>query len=1181
MNKKGRKEGEEGEEEKGLVWKLPQLKSKQLGKLGPAFGIGAGCGLGFGIGLLGGAGFGPGIPGLQVGVGFGAGCGVGLGFGYGVGRGIALDENRRYSNVGHLSHRPLNFSTQSEVSMGFATALWFRDAILEVAKLSRDQNVFRSFREGNKVYVIQKQRNDRGNFVTVTVLGDSKGRGGVIILEGRESWGWRGISMEVDGLLRSKAFEHQSANHHRRQTAGNSTATGNLRKELYTFKEAVTQGNDIPNISPNPGGDKITEEVMAKNEVFLNLKVKLIWGTDGKWQAAWAGLTDSGPSGISGPLLQNPIHDPKSGPTQDINPGPKHSLKPGPTHTSRSQVWRPIGSNPNNMSNIANKGDKTGSGVVEPRFPEVTVSNRFSFFQVGESSGTRETADLASPPVADPEDSDPLTGMTENRAVTLAPAVTIAHPPAGVTENRAVTLALAVTIAHPPAGEDIARTWGSSSNWMLELRDGRRITIPLSLIRSMPSHDGEDEHEIPLTVAPIYCGDGGSTVERADLSAMGRFYEETPLEVAPLAMAGSAGEGLEIGGDLKVGIDRKIPSSPTQVLEQFQEFGRELGVSFEGFEEELLILLKAIEDRRNSHSGPGGDRKKMQKSGGKGSRELKNLISTINYNAGGSKNRGSSRERAFVWGVHHLDWVYLGSMGASGGILIMWDTRVVEKIDEARRLMWEELAGISSWWDSPWCIGGDFNATRFPSDKLGGQHFTPAMTAFSEFISSCELLDPPLEGGRFTWSNGREIEAMSRLDRFLFSHEWDEKFPTIKQQRLTRLLSDHFPVGGNHILFMVLPSYVLAQKLIALKGDLKKWNEECFGNVAVKSHQLLAELRVLENVAESRSLSSNERIQQERLVAEWERNSLLEEISWRQKSRELWLKEGDKNTKFFHRVANSHRRYNTISSLLVNGNLTTDQQVIADCITHFYTGLYSEESGWRPKLDNLAFSMISAEDAVWLERPFGEEEVVGVLKAFNGDKAPGSDGFPMAFFQACWDVVQNEVMESINYFHEPARFFASSRGLRQGDPLSPLLFVIVMETLSRLMDRATIGGYISGFAIGSGVDPLVVSHLLFADDNLIFCIADQVQIAHLRAVFSWFEAVSGLKVNLAKSEMVPVGVVSNLRSLVELMGCNILSLPMTYLGLPLGANFNSKTIWNTVIEKMEKRAWWVEAFMSF
>lgn len=95
--------------ERGLLWKLPLVTSKELGKLGPGFGFGAGCGFGFGIGLLGGAGFGPGIPGLQLGFGIGVGCGVGLGFGYGVGRGIAYDESRRYSNVGkpfHGSHLP-------------------------------------------------------------------------------------------------------------------------------------------------------------------------------------------------------------------------------------------------------------------------------------------------------------------------------------------------------------------------------------------------------------------------------------------------------------------------------------------------------------------------------------------------------------------------------------------------------------------------------------------------------------------------------------------------------------------------------------------------------------------------------------------------------------------------------------------------------------------------------------------------------------------------------------------------------------------------------------------------------------------------------------------------------------------------------------------------------------------
>ncbi|CAA3031124.1 keratin, type II cytoskeletal 59 kDa, component IV [Olea europaea subsp. europaea] len=104
------------EEEKGLFWKLPVMKSKQLGKLGPAFGIGAGCGFGFAVGLVGGAGFGPGIPGLQLGFGFGAGCGIGLGFGYGVGRGIAYDENRRYSNVGKLFNDRGNLPTQDDIS---------------------------------------------------------------------------------------------------------------------------------------------------------------------------------------------------------------------------------------------------------------------------------------------------------------------------------------------------------------------------------------------------------------------------------------------------------------------------------------------------------------------------------------------------------------------------------------------------------------------------------------------------------------------------------------------------------------------------------------------------------------------------------------------------------------------------------------------------------------------------------------------------------------------------------------------------------------------------------------------------------------------------------------------------------------------------------------------------------
>ena len=100
----------------------------------------------------------------------------------------------------------------------------------------------------------------------------------------------------------------------------------------------------------------------------------------------------------------------------------------------------------------------------------------------------------------------------------------------------------------------------------------------------------------------------------------------------------------------------------------------------------------------------------------------------------------------------------------------------------------------------PWCFGGDFNAVRFPSERSGSGPFSSAMVNFSDFISELGLIDLPFEGGTFTWSNSREVASCSRLDRFLLSSDWEEHFPNIRQRRLQRLLSDHFPIllkGGN------------------------------------------------------------------------------------------------------------------------------------------------------------------------------------------------------------------------------------------------------------------------------------------------------------------------------------------------------------------------------------------------
>ena len=154
----------------------------------------------------------------------------------------------------------------------------------------------------------------------------------------------------------------------------------------------------------------------------------------------------------------------------------------------------------------------------------------------------------------------------------------------------------------------------------------------------------------------------------------------------------------------------------------------------------------------------------------------------------------------------------------------------------------------------------------------------------------------------------------------------------------------------------------------------------------------------------------------------------------------------------------------------------------------------------------------------------------------------------------------------------PSDFFGSSRGIRSGDPLSPLLFDIVMEGLSRMLDVAATNSQFSGFSIGNTTgSSVMVSHLLFADDTHIFCNTDPTQIASLRAILARFEEVSGLRINLGKSKLVPIGVVHNMDVLMGMLGCRQSSLPLRYLGLPLGAKFKELSIWNPILEKIERR----------
>ena len=107
---------------------------------------------------------------------------------------------------------------------------------------------------------------------------------------------------------------------------------------------------------------------------------------------------------------------------------------------------------------------------------------------------------------------------------------------------------------------------------------------------------------------------------------------------------------------------------------------------------------------------------------------------------------------------------------------------------------WEELGAICGLWDDPWCIGGDFNAVRFPEERRNAPRLIAEMRRFSEVIRELGLRDFPLAEGPFPWIGGLNSQAASRLDRFLISDQWEDHFSAITQSAVPRLVSGHSPI---------------------------------------------------------------------------------------------------------------------------------------------------------------------------------------------------------------------------------------------------------------------------------------------------------------------------------------------------------------------------------------------------
>lgn len=135
---------------------------------------------------------------------------------------------------------------------------------------------------------------------------------------------------------------------------------------------------------------------------------------------------------------------------------------------------------------------------------------------------------------------------------------------------------------------------------------------------------------------------------------------------------------------------------------------------------------------------------------------------------------------------------------------------------------------------------------------------------------------------------------------------------------------------------------VLAKKLKLLKKDLKKWYRKVFGNLIERKIKASEKIEVLDQRAILTQSSDQAEAKRCAIQSELENIAKAEEMSWRQKSRCLWIDHGDRNTSFFHKQANVHKRYNCIDKIVIEGELTEDDILIKEPILGFYKSLFRE-----------------------------------------------------------------------------------------------------------------------------------------------------------------------------------------------------------------------------------------------
>ncbi|XP_057818352.2 uncharacterized protein LOC131031289 [Cryptomeria japonica] len=197
-------------------------------------------------------------------------------------------------------------------------------------------------------------------------------------------------------------------------------------------------------------------------------------------------------------------------------------------------------------------------------------------------------------------------------------------------------------------------------------------------------------------------------------------------------------------------------------------------------------------------------------------------------------------------------------------------------------------------------------------------------------------------------------------------------------------------------------AFVFFKKLQFVKEQLKKWNRESFKNIFNEKLSLEEELKQLHEQIILQGMDETTFLKEKELNKVYCEILAREETFWRQKSRETWLKEGDKNTKFFHSFVKVRRTHNNIFSIKnMEGELLTNRESINREAIGYFLRSFDEQVMVDQDMQSIMEiipTYVKEQHNKMLLSVVSSEEVKYAVFGMGSDKAPGPDGFPALFF---------------------------------------------------------------------------------------------------------------------------------------------------------------------------------------